>query len=609
MTTCCSVLLAAAVLFSATAATAATYYVDYADGNDGNSGVAPGQAFKHAPGDSRAAGAARALRLQPGDTVIFKGGVVYRGSIAMPAAGAPGKPITYDGNTAGTFGEGRAIIDGSERLTGWRRCTGPQDAAGNPNWRNIFVAELPENIDPYLVNLFEDDRMGWVAQEPNPRDPFFLDDLGSYRRVPRQNVTVTTLVDPARLNQKELDAWAGALMLIWGTPNRVYLQNITAFDPASGKLTFDAVPGVYTNRDTAYSLANHLRILDIPGEFVVVGRRVYYWPQTAGDLAEKTITYSSRRVGVDFAARSNVTLQGFIVQKQGGRERAVGLANTGGRAAGIVIRDNEIRRVRSRERSSTLSLAGLDGGLIDGNRIYENARCRGMAFNDAVDLVVSNNILHKNGSTGIAFFTCKRSKMLHNTVTAHTGVHANALTVYLNSADILVFGNRVYDSNIALTTQKSRNITVACNILTGRGGYIVADWDGCDGLSFYNNVILAEQGEAAITVGLDSTNIVFKNNICAGQVLARITQGAPVLANNLYTRLSNLQRPDSLEPGALLVNDLNRIFVDPAKRDYRLKPGSPAIDAGVDVGLETDITGVKIPQGKAPDVGAHEWAR
>lgn len=48
-------------------------------------------------------------------------------------------------------------------------------------------------------------------------------------------------------------------------------------------------------------------------------------------------------------------------------------------------------------------------------------------------------------------------------------------------------------------------------------------------------------------------------------------------------------------------------FVDPANGDYRLKPGSPGIDAGATIDeIKTDLLGTPRPQGKAFDVGAYE---
>jgi parallel beta-helix repeat protein len=591
----------------------ATYYVDFDGGADSTSGTSPAQAFKHCPGDRAAEKNAQQLALKPGDSVILKGGVIYRGSISIPAGGEAGLPVVFDGNTAGTFGQGRAIVDGSELISGWRRCVSAAECEGNPNWQNIYTAVIPAEVNPVSANLFEDGRMAWVAQDPNLIDPFYMDDLKTFSAVKPQQITVSTITDPARFIQTDAQAWDGTTVLVWGTPNFVYLRQITGYDPATATVTLDPVPGVYTNRDSLYAVANHIRLLDVPGESVIStktdaeGRRkIYYWPQEPGDINQKKITFSIRESGIDLNGKSHVILQGFIIQKQGG-EKASALSNsTGVKASDVTVRDNEIRWNRSRERSNAVSLPNLEQARIEGNRVYENVRARGLAFNDNTGLVVSNNTLHKNGGTGIAFFGCRNSQMINNTVTAHNGVHANALTVYAGSADVLVSGNKVFDSNIALTTQASTNITIACNILTGREGYIFADWDKCDRLNIYNNVILGDQGNCAVTVGTGTKNIIFKNNICNGHALNRIKNGTPDMGNNIYTDVSFVQK--SLEPGSRKIPNLSSIFADPEKRDYRLKKDSPAIDAGTAVGISTDITGRAVPQGEAPDIGAYEYS-
>lgn len=93
-------------------ASAANYYVDYASGSDANAGTSNTAAWKHAPGDPAATGSAAVVALGAGDTVFFKGGVsyVFTGStgIALRWSGVQGSPITYDGNSAGTWGAGRA---------------------------------------------------------------------------------------------------------------------------------------------------------------------------------------------------------------------------------------------------------------------------------------------------------------------------------------------------------------------------------------------------------------------------------------------------------------------------------------------------------------------
>lgn len=93
---------------------AANYFVDYLGGADSNAGTSTSLPWQHCPGDPAASGVANALTLLPGDTVRFKGGVTYvlTGStgIVLSTDGVQGNVITFDGNSAGTWGTGRALI-------------------------------------------------------------------------------------------------------------------------------------------------------------------------------------------------------------------------------------------------------------------------------------------------------------------------------------------------------------------------------------------------------------------------------------------------------------------------------------------------------------------
>ncbi len=88
------------------------YFVDYSAGSDANNGTSPRSPWKHSPGDSSATGLPAAAALGAGDTVYFRGGVTYvftsTSGIALKWKGASGKPITYDGNSNGGWGTGRA---------------------------------------------------------------------------------------------------------------------------------------------------------------------------------------------------------------------------------------------------------------------------------------------------------------------------------------------------------------------------------------------------------------------------------------------------------------------------------------------------------------------
>jgi parallel beta-helix repeat protein len=134
---------------------AATYYVDanHPSARDGNPGT-EALPFK-------TIGKATSL-VNAGDTVFVKAGV-YRETVILSRSGtsttATGRtgtitttlPITiaaYPGD------EGKAIINAAEPVTDWRKCTGPAQCAGNPNWAHIYWADVAALVQSHPDKSF-----------------------------------------------------------------------------------------------------------------------------------------------------------------------------------------------------------------------------------------------------------------------------------------------------------------------------------------------------------------------------------------------------------------------------------------------------------------------
>lgn len=96
----------ACLVFSCTYASAATYYVSI-NGADGNDGQLPASAW-------RTIAKVNAFPLQPGDIVLFQGSGVWHEMLAPSTNGTPAQPIVFS-----TFGEGYAVLNGSDNATGY----------------------------------------------------------------------------------------------------------------------------------------------------------------------------------------------------------------------------------------------------------------------------------------------------------------------------------------------------------------------------------------------------------------------------------------------------------------------------------------------------------
>ena len=589
----------AAMLLSAAPATAATWYVDYDAGSDTADGRSSATPFRHCPGDPAATAVARATIPAPGDTILFKGGVHYRGNVVVPSSGAAGNPILYDGNTAGTFGTGRAIIDGSERLTGWTACQSAADCGGNPNWQSIYYAYAPAGLNAGTANIYADNQMCWMAQGPNVPDPFFMDDINSFYSVPVGAMTTTSVADPAHLNQADANYWAGAYAMLWVQPNVVAYRKIVSFNPTADAITYAATGNPYTDRNGFYAIYNSIHLIDLPGEYFLNetpepdGRlKVYLWPPAPGDPNQMEITVSARTIGLDLGGREFVTVQGFRIQKQSGSalHDGIGLKALSWSLSprNLTIRDNQffgIRHHPDRGYGAVYIYGGVDC-LIDGNTVDQMPVNMGFLLG-GLRTIVRNNTLSKCGAQTIWFMGATDGQIVGNTVRDGRGTHANGISVYSNSSNILVARNTVLDSNIAITVEQSANVTLAYNLCVNPSFYVIADWGGCTNLKVHNNTMIRTEDLPSLTVS--STGAQIRNNL--GLNYASSGSTTPDANKNIYCKHSQLSS---------LVNDY-------VNRDFRLKTGGTAINAGLALGYTSDLAGTPVPLGSAPDIGAYEY--
>src|SRR5271157_2223553 len=92
-------------------------YVDFESGSDANDGLSQQTPWQHHPWDPKAGG--RAAACKGAHTYVFKQGVDYRGELNANESGTPDAPIILTRDPS--WGAGRAVICGSEAVTGWKQ--------------------------------------------------------------------------------------------------------------------------------------------------------------------------------------------------------------------------------------------------------------------------------------------------------------------------------------------------------------------------------------------------------------------------------------------------------------------------------------------------------
>jgi hypothetical protein len=315
--------------------------------------------------------------------------------------------------------------------------------------------------------------------------------------------------------------------------------------------------------------------------------------------------------------------------------------------------------------SNTASITGGlgDGGgigisssqyaLVDGNVIAHNVAQGGPATSygshgggfyasSCRGVTVTNNLIEynaasvpANGQGGGAYLSgCNDARVAGNLLQGNLGCAATTgpgagrgggFSAY-GSRRVFISANRVL-SNIASSNgsgfgggfyfSRSTSFTMTNNIVAANhagyaGGGIAfeADVDQLVTGTLLHNTIVgndlgAGNGRIGIYLNQGPVTLVMTNNIISGHTYGvNAVDGTTVTLNStlLYANTSG----DTGGPGNI-VNTAAITGQNPLlTADYHLNPGSPAIDAGVDAGVATDMDGEPRPFGLGYDIGADE---
>jgi hypothetical protein len=169
------------------------------------------------------------------------------------------------------------------------------------------------------------------------------------------------------------------------------------------------------------------------------------------------------------------------------------------------------------------------------------------------------------------------------------------------------------------------------NVAYANGGlawYAGTPRDGGSGITFYsdtgtignnivrNNVFYGNRGSGIANSKGSTTNYIYNNTVYGNGNggIANIGNSSVIRNNIAFGNQAKYNTPDFIQYGTFTGSQSNNLygidplFVDAAAHDFRLRAGSPAIDAAMRVAeVTTDFSGATRPLNEPPDIGAFEY--
>jgi parallel beta-helix repeat protein len=299
--------------------------------------------------------------------------------------------------------------------------------------------------------------------------------------------------------------------------------------------------------------------------------------------------------------------------------------STNPNGAGIVISDRDWVSVRTLIVDGSLLGTYFGGAFVTGTRspyrtqgiIWDRVTVRNCRIQSSGGFAASGSAYTPTQHPGLKYLGCTSSNN-------GSAGHGHGYYVYQAGAVLdgcTADGNAGHGIHIyhESSISGSDQITITNCSVRANGSYGIGIYRG-DSILVVNNVIWGNGADASlgatggIRVGAYANNAKIYNNTVYSNTGHGIkiegSSTTPIIANNILHANSVAQiRHEGAIGGITLANNLTNDpgFVDPPA-DFRLTPGSCAIDAGMTIAeVVADRDGMGRPQGRGYDLGAYEF--